>query len=185
MASYRSEKGVRIAAIAAAVCLVVLVVVLLVPKRKALRPLPPPAILSFVGLSNMPPFGMMTAFRFSNAGPATLIFAPKVVRYRGASGTSSIPVATIANCAGILAPSGTYIFFLPAIVTNGSLEVGLECRGKARPGSLDDTLGRWFKKADGGKADVWLGDHFSGVVTESGPTRSSGRPADVRIDPSP
>ena len=184
MTWYRSEKSIWIATIAAASCLIVLVV-LLAPRRNTLKPGPPPAILSFVGLSNLPPLGMMTAFRISNSSPATLTFVPQVVRYRGSGGTSSVPVATIANCAGILSPGGTYVFFVPAIVTNRSLAVGLICRGKARTGTLGDIATRLFEMANGGKAGVWLGAHYSGVITEVDGTQPPRTPADVRAAPAP
>ncbi len=161
-------------AIAAALCWVVLVV-LLVPKRAAPTPAAPPATLSFAGLSNMPPFGRMTAFRFSNSGPTTLMFAPKVVRYRDQERTVDVPVSGIVQCNGELPPGGSYVFYIPATVTNGSLEVGLECRGKGAPGSFGDTLDRWIKKADGA-IGVWLGDRYSGVIIEAGRNRSPGRP---------
>ena len=167
-------------AIAAALCLVVLVLVL-GPKRNALPPAAPPATLSFAGLSNMPPFGTMTAFRFSNSSPTTLMFAPKVVRYRDQDRTVSVPVSGIVQCNGVLPPGGSYVFYIPAIVTNGSLEVVLECRGKASPGSFGDTLDRWIKKIDG-RTGVWLGDHYSGVITEAGRSRSPGRPAEGGSD---
>ena len=180
MTSYRSAKGIRIVVIAAAVCLAVFVVLLL-PERNALTPAAPPATLSFAGLSNMPPFGTMTAFRFSNSSPTTLMFAPKVVRYRDQDRTVSVPVSGIVQCNGVLPPGGSYVFYIPAIVTNGSLEVGLECRGKGAPGSFGDTLDRWIKKIDG-RTGVWLGDHYSGVITEAGLTRSPGRPEEPGAD---
>ena len=182
MTSYRSEKSIRIAVIVAAVGLVVLVVLLL-PKRNALQPAAPPATSSFAGLSNMPPFGTMTAFRFSNSSPATLLFVPKVVRYRDQERMVGVPVSGIVQCNGVLPPGGSYVFYIRAIVTNRSLEVGLERRGKASPGSFGDTLDRWIKKANIGKIDVWLGDHYSGVVTEVDRKRSSGRPAEGEADP--
>ena len=181
MTSYRSEKGIRIVVIAAAVCFAALVVLLL-PERNALTLAAPPATLSFAGLSNIPPFGMMTAFRLSNASPTTLMFAPKVVRYRDQERTVSVPVSEIVQCNGVLQPGGSYVFYIAAIVTNRSLEVGLECRGKASPGSFGDTLDRWIKKVDG-RTGVWLGDHYSGVITESGRYRSPGRPAEGGIEP--
>lgn len=181
MISSRSDRGFRIAVIAAVVCLVVLVVLLL-PEQNALTPAAPPATLSFAGLSNVPPFGTMTAFRFSNSSPATLLFAPKGVRYRDQERRVGVPVSAIVQCNGVVPPGGSYVFYIPAIVTNGSLEVGLECRGKGSPGSFGDTLDRWVKKADG-TMGVWLGDHYSGVITEAGRYRSPGRPAEGRVDP--
>ncbi len=180
MISSRSDRGFRIAVIAVVVCLAVLVVFLL-PKRNALTPAAPPATLSFAGLSNLPPFGTMTAFRFSNSSPATLAFVPKGVRYRDQERTVSVPVSGIVQCNGELPPGGSYVFYVPAIVTNGSLEVVLECRGKASPGSFGDTLDRWIKKVDG-RTGVWLGDHYSGVITEAGRSRSPGRPAEGGSD---
>ena len=180
MTSYRSEKGIRIVAIAVAVFSVFLVV-LLVPKRSALTPAAPPATLSFAGLSNLPPFGTMTAFRFSNSSPTTLMFGPKVVRYRDQERMVGVPVSGIVQCNGELPPGGSYVVYIPAIVTNGSLEVVLECRGKGSPGSFPDTLDRWIKMADG-TMGVWLGDHYSGVITEAGRSRSPGRPAEGGSD---
>jgi hypothetical protein len=136
---------------------------------RAIPPKPPlpSTSLSFVGLSNLPPFGVMTAFSISNGSPSTLIYNPRVVEYCNSNQWITVPCEEIVHRVGELAPGGVYVFFIPAIVTNRSLKIDMECRGSADTNGL----GAKVEQEDIPRASLWR------WISEDRRTRRSTRTA--------
>jgi hypothetical protein len=134
---------------------------------------PPPSLpstsLTFLGLTNLSPIGTMTAFGVSNGSPHQLVYYPRMVEYRAATGRVVVDPNLIVNRVGVVGPGQTYAFFVPGAVTNHSLRVQVMARSKAEPEGLFMKVEHLVRKVSSGKAEAWLGKRHRGTLIEASP----------------
>lgn len=130
------------------------------------RPLPPVS-LTFLGLSNMSPFGLTTAYCISNGSAKRLFYAPSAYEFTSTNGLISISGSEGINAAAVLGPGQTNTFYVPAIITNQSLRVHMTLREKANPRSFRGTVESLIRKIGPKNGDAWMGNVYQGVLMEN------------------
>lgn len=127
----------------------------------------PTTALTFLGLTNLPPVGVMTAFGISNGSPRRLIYNPKTVEYRTSNEWIAVPSDSIVNRAGVVAPGQTYVFYVLGVITNHSLRIQMVCREQAAAEGLLAKAENLVRKTGNGKTEAWLGKRCEATLTEA------------------